>query len=309
MAPTLVVMAAGVGSRYGGAKQMDGVGPGGELLLEYAVFDARRAGFGRAVFIIRRELAVAFDDLARRLSHAIDVTCVIQEAADVPAWFNAPPRTKPWGTAHAVLTARHAVDTAFAVVNADDFYGAASYAMAFDACALAGETGEYAVIGLPVERTLSEHGPVVRAICETADGWLTRIDEVGGIERTAAGVRGTARSGARVLTGREIASMNLWVFAPAIFAQLQGRFDAFLRRDGDDPLAEAPLPEVINELVDAGMARVRVRETPGPWFGLTHGPDRAHVSAALSALVAEGVYPAQLWSPDAPPPRARGSNP
>jgi len=297
MTPTLVVMAAGLGTRYGGFKQAENVGPSGELLLEYAAFDAHRAGFGRVVCVIGRELAEAFQDLARRLAPAIDVTSVVQDPHDLPGWVTPPSRHQPWGTTHAVLSARHVVHGPFAVVNADDFYGAASYDLAVRACVSAERTGAYAVIGLPLGQTLSPYGPVVRAICEVQDGWLTRLDEVGGIERTAAGIRGVVPHGARVLTGDEIASMNLWVFTATVFGQLQQRFDAFLRKHGHDLSAESRLPEAVNDLVASGEARVRVEETPGPWFGLTHAADRPQVVARLQQLVAAGVYPTPLWTP------------
>ena len=295
MTPTLVVMAAGLGSRYGGSKQIDGVGPHGETLLEYAVFDARRAGFGRVVFIIREELADAFDRLMAGLSAHVEVARVVQDPADVPSWFTPPPRQKPWGTTHAVLAARHVVHTPFVVINADDFYGSASYALGAEACALADRTGAFAVIGLPVAATLSEHGPVARGICESSGGWLTRIDEVRGVEKTAAGIRGVHHGGSRVLSGHEMASMNFWVFTPAIFDLLRERFDAFLRDHGNDPDAESALPEAINDLLAAGALRIRARETPGPWFGMTHAQDRARVTSFLRDLVAAGAYPDPLW--------------
>ncbi len=295
VAPTLLVMAAGLGTRYGGFKQVDRVGPRGELLLEYGVFDARRAGFRRVVFIIRRELAPAFDALARVLPPGLDVSCVYQDDDRLPAWFAPPSRTKPWGTVHAVLAARDAVAEPFAVVNADDFYGAAAYRLAIAACDEVARDGTSAVIGLPLARTLSEHGPVVRAICEIAGGWLTRLDEVQAIEKTPYGAQGTGAGGIRRLRGSELASMNFWVFAPSVFPQLEDRFAAFLRRRGGDASAELPLPEAIGELIQAGSIRVRAIEAPGPWFGLTHADDRPHAIAGLRDLHARGEYPDPLW--------------
>ena len=290
-------MAAGLGSRYGGSKQIDGVGPHGEPLLEFSVFDARRAGFERVVFIIRSELAPAFDELTRRLSPLIHTSCVVQDPADVPLWFSVPEgRTKPWGTTHAVLAVRHAVKTQFAVINADDFYGAASYALGYEACQVAYRTGAFTVIGLPVDRTLSEHGGVARGVCQATGGWLTRIEELRDVKRAAVGVSGDHHGESRVLTGREIASMNFWVFTPAVFALLQQQFDLFLREHGQEPKAESALPEAINDLVAEGFLRVRVRETPGPWFGMTHAEDRARVSTFLKELTDAGVYPSPLWS-------------
>jgi hypothetical protein len=302
-------MAAGLGSRYGGFKQVDRVGPSGEMLLEYAVFDARRAGFRRVLFIIRDELADAFADLKRTLPADLDVSWVFQQADRLPSWFRPPARRKPWGTVHAVLSARDAIDTSFAAINADDFYGAAAYRLAASASEAAARDGSSAVIGLPLESTLSEHGPVVRGICHSAGGWLTGLDEVYGIERTADGARGAVAVHTfvsdtteaitprheRSLTGHELASMNFWVFPSAIFGHLEQRFDHFLRRRGGDPSAELPLPEAANELIQAGAIRVRAIEAPGPWFGLTHVDDRPRVMAGLRELHQRGEYPDPLW--------------
>jgi choline kinase len=289
-------MAAGLGLRYRGFKQLDRVGPGGEMLLEYAIFDARRAGFRRVVFIIRRELTEAFAELARHLPSDVEVSSVCQDPERLPAWFTPPRRTKPWGTVHAVLAARDAISTPFAAVNADDFYGTAAFGLAIRACGEASTAETCSVIGLPLDATLSEHGSVVRGICRTNDGWLQELDEVYGIQRTSAGISGATSAGPRSLTGRELASMNFWVFAPGVFGLLAERFDAFLRRRGDDPNAELPLPEAINELLQAGSARVRAIEAPGPWFGLTHPDDRPKVVAGIRGLHDCGAYPDPLWA-------------
>ena len=308
-------MAAGLGSRYGGFKQVDRVGPSGEMLLEYGVFDAHRAGFRHVVFVIRRELAGAFAELEPSLPADLDVSCVFQDAGRLPAWFDAPPRTKPWGTVHAVLSARDAIAAPFAAVNADDFYGASAYPLAMSACGEAQRDQTAAVIGLPLAGTLSDHGPVVRGICQTAGGWLTGLDEVYGIER--AGLKATAETAEtaekdlalralraprllstgspRHLTGGELASMNFWVFPPIVFDRLEERFDAFLRVRGRDPAAELPLPEAVGELIQGRAVRVRAIEAPGPWFGLTHMDDRPRVMAGLRELHERGEYPDPLW--------------
>jgi UTP-glucose-1-phosphate uridylyltransferase len=291
---TLVVMAAGVGSRYGGFKQIDCVGPAGEMLLEYAVFDAWRAGFRRVVFIIRRELDQAFADLAAGLPPELEIVRVHQDLEVLPPGFGAAHRVKPWGTVHAVLAAREVIDQPFACVNADDFYGSEAYRSGLDACEIGGRENVSTVIGFPLHRTLSEHGPVVRAVCEVAEGWLTRIEELRGVSRSGAGVVATGREGERQFSGAEIASMNFWIFPPSIFEGLAAEFEAFLRRQGDDPVAELPLPDAVNGLVRRGT-RVRVVETPGPWFGLTHREDRPAVSGALRALGDAGEYPNPLW--------------
>jgi hypothetical protein len=293
-------MAAGLGTRYGGAKQVDGVGPAGETLLEFGMFDARRAGFGQAVFVIRREMAGAFDEFVGRLSTHFPSSYVIQDSGDIPSW--APPRigTKPWGTVHALLAARHAVTTPFAAINADDFYGAAAYRLGRTAADDAAATGMCTIVGFPLEGTLSPHGPVSRGICECEGDVLTRVEEAHQVQRTADGVTATFPSGVRRLSGREIASMNFWVFAPSIFDLLQSRFDAFLRASGSDPKSEAALPNAIGDLVTRGDLRVRVVEASGPWFGLTHHADREAVQAALRDLTARGIYPSPLWDADRP---------
>ena len=294
MAPTLLVLAAGLGTRYGGFKQVDRVGPGGEVLLEYAVFDARRAGFHRIVFVIRRDLAPAFDALAHLLPPGLDVSCVYQDGERLPDGFAAPSRVKPWGTVHAVLSAHDASGGPYAIVNADDFYGATAYRLAFEACDEARE-GTSTVIGLPLTRTLSDHGPVVRGICRVERGFLTQLDEVYAIQRIADGAQGTDAGGPRRLNGSELASMNFWVFPSSVFPQLKDRFVAFLSRRGGDASAELPLPEAVGELIQAGTIRVRAIEAPGPWFGLTHADDRPLAMAGLRELHARGEYPDPLW--------------
>ncbi len=294
--PTLLVMAAGLGSRFGGDKQVLGVGPRGETLLEYAIYDARRVGFGRIVFVTRRELSEAFDALASRLPGDLTIDQVFQEGDDLPGWYSPPARTRPWGTVHAVLAGRRAIDTTFGVLNADDFYGAGAFDLAAEACRLADRTGDATVIGLPLDVTLSEHGAVVRGICDVDEaGWLRRLEEVRGIVRTEHGIRGRYRGVERLLTARDVASMNFWVFTPEIFGLLGSCFDEFLREHGTSADAELPLPDAVHDLVASGEARVAVREAPGPWFGLTHAADQAHVQAGLRRLVAAGVYPDPLW--------------
>ena len=296
----LVILAAGMGSRFGGLKQVQPVGPAGELIIEYSIFDARRAGFGRLVLVIRKDIEADFRaSIGRRLESRIDVSYVFQEMGALPAGHQAPAgRTKPWGTGHAVLVAREAVRGAFAVINADDFYGASGYSelAGHFARTAPGEAG-YAMVGYPLSQTLSEFGTVSRGLCATdAGGRLRKITEVTKIERTPAGAQYADAAGQpRPLTGGEIVSMNFWGFTPAVFPQLEKLFGDFLQRSGSDPKAEFYLPTAIstlNERHEAGVALLQSRDS---WFGLTYREDLAAAQAAIRALVAAGKYPAPLW--------------
>ena len=294
--PALVVMAAGAGSRFGGPKQTAAVGPKGEWLLEFAVFDARRAGFGRVVLIIREELRPQFEELIDRLTqHRIDVRVAYQRTEDVLAGTPAAPREKPWGTGHAVLAARREVDGPFAIMNADDFYGAEAYARGAAAARAAADTGVSTVVGMRLERTLSEHGPVKRGWCQVTGDRVVRLEEVMGIERKDGVYHAAGKHAALTFTGRELVSMNFWVFPATIFALLGEQFRTFLSAHGRQPDSEFLLPEAINELVAEGRVDLRVADAPGPWFGLTYKEDRPAVEAGLVELATRGVYPSPLW--------------
>lgn len=289
-------MAAGSGSRFGGPKQTAAVGPQGEWLLDFAVFDARRAGFGPVVLIIREELQPQFDELiAKFKTHGIDVRVAYQRQDDVPEGVTAAARTKPWGTGHAVLTARHAVDRPFAIMNADDFYGRDAYVQGATACRAAGERGVSTVVGMRLARTLSEHGPVKRGWCQTNGDRVTRIEEVMGIEKQGGGYQAAGKHASVPFTGQELVSMNFWVFPPAVFDLLGGKFEAFLKAHASDPASEFLLPEAINELIDESRMDLRAVDAPGPWFGLTYKEDRPAVEAGLVELTKQGVYPSPLW--------------
>jgi hypothetical protein len=301
-AKTLVVLAAGMGSRYGGLKQMDSVGPGGETILEYSVFDAVRAGFGEVVFVIRREFEGAFREMAaERFEGRIAVGYAFQEMGNLPAGFTVPEeRTKPWGTTHAVLAAEGAVSTPFAVINADDFYGAESYGVLgrhLDEAA-----GDYAMVGFELRGTLSDSGGVARGLCRVGeDGLLESIVEMFNIERNAGERNGTgAKStdkagGVTLLTGDETVSMNMWGFTPAVFGQLREQFVGFLERQGGEAKSECYLPNTVDELIRSEGARVRVFRTSARWFGVTYREDRPLVVEEIRKLVASGAYPSRLW--------------
>lgn len=296
-APTLLILAAGLGSRHRGNKLNDPVGPGGETIMDYSIYDAKLAGFGRILFVIRQAIQSEFrDTISRRYGKHLSPEYVYQEVAKLPAGFRTPPgRVQPWGTAQAVLMAAQTIHEPFAVINGDDFYGAASYrAMAHH---LASGTADYATMGFVLRNTLPEFGSVARAVCELGeDGCLKRLTELKNIEREGGHAQQTdAEGNARRLTGDEIVSMNMWGFTPQIFTQLEERFARFLKRTGTNLTAEYALPEAIGELVEANAARVRVLQCADRWFGVTHGQDQSHAAENIRRLIAEGYYPRKLW--------------
>jgi len=301
MKPTLVVLAAGMGSRYGGLKQMDPMGPNGETVLDYSVYDAIRAGFGRVVFIIREDFAAAFKQgVGGRFAGRIQVDYVFQQLTDLPAGFRVPAgREKPWGTAHAVRAARHAVQEHFAVINADDFYGRDAYlrAVAFFNSLPATTTNEIALVGYPLENTLSDHGHVNRGICQIdAEGLLTNVEEYINIERESDGqVRGNSLVGKRrVIPAGSLVSMNFWAFGPAFFELLEEAFSRFLTESGEQLKSECYIPTVVDQLIHAGHAHCPVLRTTSPWFGVTYPDDKAYVVESIRKLIALGSYPEQL---------------
>ena len=292
----LVILAAGMGSRFGGLKQVQPVGPHGELIIEYSVFDALRAGFDRLVLVIRKEIEADFRaTIGRRLEARLDVQYVCQEIDSLPTGCKAPAgRTKPWGTGHAVLVAREAVQRPFAAINADDFYGAAGYrALA----AHFARDNHYAMVGYPLRQTLSEHGAVSRGLCATdATGRLQRITEITKIEKTASGARYTdARGTSCALTGDEIVSMNFWGLTPAVFPQLEKQFVDFLRCCRSDPKAEFYLPTTLSALNERRETAIDLLRSDDAWFGITYREDLPTAQAAVRELVSAGRYPTPLW--------------
>ena len=300
MKPTLLVLAAGMGSRYGGLKQMDPVGPASETILDYSVFDAVRAGFTRVVFIIRSEMREAFEaQVSSKFGSKIEVGYVIQDASDIPQGIEIPiAREKPWGTGHAVLAARNAIDGPFAVVNADDFYGHESFAkVAQFFQETADQETAYAMAGFRLANTLSENGTVARGICTIGkNGQLIRVEELTKISRTSTGASNTAPDGTiRELTGEEPASMNFWALRPTIFTQLKEEFRAFLSKPSRLETGEFYIPAAIDARIKKGDVTVSVLPTSSEWFGVTYKEDRPGVVQSLAALVASGEYPETLW--------------
>lgn len=291
----LVILAAGMGSRFGGLKQVQPVGPAGELIIEYSVYDALRAGFGRLVLVIRKDIEADFRaSIGRRLEARMDVEYVFQDTQCSLHGVQIPVRSKPWGTGHAVLVASEAVRGPFAVINADDFYGAAGYRALAAHFAI---STDCAMVGYPLKQTLSEFGTVSRGLCATdASGRLRSITEITKIEKTATGARYTDAGGTtRALTGDEIVSMNFWGFTPQIFPQLEKLFVDFLVKNGRDPKAEFYLPTSISTLNERGAAKVALLRSDDAWFGITYREDLAASQVAVQALVAAGKYPSPLW--------------
>ena len=297
---TLVVLAAGIGSRYGGLKQVDGVGPGGETLMDYAVFDAVRAGFSRIVFITRSDIDEAVRLRFRGLPGVASVTTINQALDDIPAGFMAPPdRAKPWGTTHAVLVTEKLIGGPFAVINADDFYGAMSYRLLREHFERAPSIGipECAMVAYTLRDTLSPFGNVARGVCRVAeDGLVDRVTEVKQIIEQDGTITGVDEQGTPwTLTGDEPVSMNFWGFTPAVFPLLKEQFLDFLRQRGTDAKAECYISNTMDALILSGLVRLRGYRTEDRWFGMTSRGDKMAVERHIRNLVDAGVYPKRLW--------------
>jgi len=297
---TLLVLAAGMGSRYGGLKQLDPMGPSGETLLDYSVFDAVRAGFDRVVFIIRRDIEAEFrEKIGARYEGRIAVDYVFQQLDSLPKGFTVPEgRQKPWGTAHAIWCARQALHGSFAAINADDFYGARSYEIIGKFLKSSpSDTSRFAMAGYRLSNTLSEHGSVARGVCEVdSAGRLIHIVECTSIEGGAEGIRQKEADGSvRTFTGEESVSMNFWGLTPAIFPLLEKQLVTFLQEKSSDPKAECYIPMAIGEMVTRKEATLDVLPTDAEWFGVTYRDDKPIVMESLARLHAAGTYPTPLW--------------
>jgi UTP-glucose-1-phosphate uridylyltransferase len=305
---TLIIMAAGIGSRYGGLKQVDPVGPGGEIVIDYSIFDALQAGFNKVVFLIRPELEEVFHTkIGHKVARRVEIEYVYQSLTALPPGFEAPAgRQKPWGTGHAVLSCRKAVHTPFAAINADDFYGrstfevVAEYLRGLRPIHVESQPGfiECCMAGFRLGNTLSEYGAVARGVCQvTGDGYLSGIQERTHIERE--GSRARLREGdgePSYLPIETTVSMNMWGFTPMIFPALQEQFALFLDKNaGNLSKIEFYLPEAVNALIQQQRARAKVLPTSEKWFGVTYPDDRPAVQAAIRQLISQGVYPGNLW--------------
>jgi len=301
MKPVLLILAAGVGSRYGGLKQLDRIGPNGETLLDYSIYDAVKSGFSKVVFVIKESLEAGFKEMfINRLSDYIEVDYVFQEIWMVPEGTLLPDeRQKPWGTGHAVLMAADRIDRPFAVINADDFYGRKAYQ------ALAGyyqdwtpeRENDYCMVGYRVDKTLSEFGSVSRGICQVnAKQELVDVVERTSIQMTAGGI--VYREGNEPplpIQPDSIVSMNCWGFTPSFFGHLKNGFEAFIGKNSENLKAEFYIPSMVNTLIRSGQAGVRVLSCDEQWFGMTYQEDRVIVMDSIRSLIHKGVYPQKLW--------------
>lgn len=296
MKPTLLVLAAGMGSRYGGLKQMDGVGPNGEAILDYSVTDAIRAGFGKVVFVIRRSFADDFKKVFSKehFKNQIEVEYVFQELDNLPEGFSVPEgREKPWGTNHAILMAKEVIHEPFAIINADDFYGADAFrVMADHLLTLENTKGQYCMVGYKLENTLSENGSVSRGVCNiNNDGLLESMTERTSISRTADGIAYQDPDGStHPLAADATVSMNLFGFTPDYFGESEKLFVTFLKEHGNEMKSEYYIPFAVNTFINNGYATMRVLKTTAQWFGVTYKEDRPSVVARLKQLHDQGIY-------------------
>jgi len=301
--PVLVIMAAGMGSRYGGLKQLDPVGNHGQLIIDYSIFDARRAGFETVVFIIKPEIEADFKAaIGDRVSKIMDVKYAYQLKEDLPEGYSVPAgRTKPWGTAHAALAARDLIDGPFAIINADDYYGPEAYQQIYDYLSshTDGELYEYVMVGYLLKNTVTENGTVARGVCEeTADHYLTHVVERTKIEKGTP-PRFTEDDGKTwtELDENTIVSMNMWGFTRSFLDEALARFPAFLDKalESNPEKGEYFLPTVVSQLIDEGKARVKVLRSEDKWYGVTYREDKPTVVAAIAEKTAAGLYPDRLW--------------
>ena len=299
--PTLFVLAAGMGSRYGGLKQLDGLGPHGETIMDYSIYDAIKSGFGKVVFVIRKDFEDEFRaKILSKYENHIPTEVVFQSVNDLPEGFTCPPeRVKPWGTNHALLMGKNVINEPFAIINSDDFYGRNSFEVMAQELMSLGEnsTGAYSMVGFKVGNTMSESGTVSRGVCETVDGFLSTI-----VERTKIGYNDNHEISFVDENGNEIilpddtpVSMNFWGFTPDYFKFSEDFFVKFLQENIDKPKAEFFIPTLVNELIVNGQAKVKVLTTESKWFGVTYSEDREGVVAKFAELHADGTYPESLF--------------
>ena len=303
MQPSLLILAAGIGSRYGGLKQVDPIGPNGEAIIDYSIFDAIRAGYGKVVFVIRESFAEAFKEtFDSKLNGRIETAYAYQELDSfVPKELTIhSDRKKPWGTGHAILVAKDVVHEPFVVINADDFYGSTAYQMIpeFLSSAEKHDKPHYCMVGYGLKNTLSEHGFVSRGICETdEEGFLTTVVERTHIEKENGKIVCQLDGDNKMdLTGNEVVSMNIWGFTPSYFSFLETYFDRFIRENAANPKGEFYIPFVVNELINRNEIKLKVLESKDHWFGVTYKEDKEMAVNSIRNLISKGMYPEKLWS-------------
>lgn len=297
MKPTLLILAAGMGSRYGGLKQIDGIGPNDEPIIEYSIYDAIQSGFGKIVFVIRKEFDEAFRSRFSKFESMIDIAYAYQPVQVELEGVNLIERQKPWGTSHAVLVAKDYINEPFAVINADDYYGANSFKIMADFLTKECSPSVMSMMGYVLENTLSEHGTVNRGVCEVNEAGdlievieRTKIAKVNGMVEYNVGEQGGAE-----LNPKASVSMNYWGFHPSLFEHIEkGLFD-FMKANAHDPKAEYYIPSIVTELINAGTVAVKVIPTTDSWFGVTYKEDKPMAVAAIGEQIKKGVYPTPLW--------------
>lgn len=290
---TLLVMAAGMGSRYGGLKQLDAVGPNGETIIDFSVYDAIRAGYNKVVFIIRKDFEKQFKQkVSNKYKNKIDVEIVYQDLNDLPGSFRCPnERSKPWGTGHAILAARNAISEPFVAINGDDFYGKESFEVISNY--YSSVNSGFAMAAFQLDKTLSENGSVSRGICEQNSNELVTVVETHDIKKNSAGVIECDRD--ILLLGSELVSMNMWGFTPTLFDHLEKMFNDFLTGNISDLKSEFLIPSVINDLIEKNIEKVKVLKTQSTWFGVTYVEDKAFVESQIKELIQSGEYPVSLF--------------
>lgn len=299
MKPTLLILAAGMGSRFGGLKQVEPIGPNGETIIDYSIYDAIRAGFGKVVFVIRESFADAFKaKFDAKLKGKIEVEYVFQELDKLPAGFSLPEtREKPWGTAHAILVARDVVKEPFCALNADDFYGFNAYKVMADFLLNSADQHEFAMVGYQLDNTLSDFGSVSRGLCQIGENdLLQKIVETTKILKKDGKIVSVEPDGSeKILTGKESASMNIWGFKPSVFEILESKFTDFLKEHINEPKSEMFIPSVVYEMICDNQATVKVLKANSPWFGVTYKEDKPLVIDRINKLIEEGQYPAKIF--------------
>lgn len=299
MKPTLLILAAGMGSRFGGLKQVEPVGPNGEAIIDYSIYDAIKAGFGKVVFVIRESFADAFKEkFDPLLKGKIEVEYVFQELDNLPEGFTVPEnREKPWGTAHAILVTKDVINEPFCALNADDFYGYNAYKVMAEFLTQSANPTEYSMVGYKLSHTLSDYGSVSRGICDVDENDLLRkIVETTKILKKDGKIISIEPDGSeKELTGNESASMNIWGFKPSVFPILEEKFTGFLNNHINEPKSEIYIPSVVFDMIQGKKVTVKVLKADSPWFGVTYKEDKSRVVAKINKLIEEGEYPEKLY--------------